>query len=47
MVAVDDRWVVLAEEHRVVHLLTYRQQVHPLRILEMSSTDAVHKENGG
>lgn len=43
VVAVDDRWVVLTEEHRVVHLLTYRQQEGPLRILEMCSRESIKK----
>lgn len=45
MVAVDDRWVVLTEEHRVVHFLTWRRQKTSLRILEMCQADTAGKEN--
>lgn len=44
VVAVDDRWVVLTEEHRVVHLLTQRRQKVLLRIPETRPADTAGTE---
>lgn len=43
MVAVDDRWVVLTEEHGVVDLFTWGRQKAALRISE----DTASEENKG